>query len=290
MKILFSILSIILLFAIVFLVPIAFGYNETEQEEVIAMFESFEKKQDVILLTCFELVIDDMHYDRSEILYNGNQCNIVSLDEDGFYSYTYNEETLTVEFLFTRYEDFETTMLGTTVLIGRLVNDFFGDDCFWFRISDSRTEESDQVYFAWNVETKQGEIVDDVLEEYEYSIDNNRTENYTFVRDNRILFPGYIDVTDNETGVTKRIDRNVLNKFEEGTKIKQINKMTVFDVDHVFVKDGTIYFISYFEVGFLGSPCYYYVVKWDFETEECEYYTALFFEEDQEWIDDMYIK
>ena len=290
MNIVCGILALILFFFGALFIPALFSYNQAEQQEVIAMFESFDNAEEIVVLTCFQLVVNGTYYDLSEIQYNGQECHIVYLEEDGFYSYTFNEETLEAEFLFTLYDGFEVTVLGTDVLTSEVINEFFADGRFWFRMDDPRTEEWNQVYYTWRVDTKQTEIIDDVPENYEYSVDNNRTENYTLVKKTYAFLPDHIDVTDNTTGVTKRIDRKVLTQFEEGKKIKEINRMTMFNVGQVFEKDGDIYFISYFEIGFLGDPCYYYVVKWDFETEECEYYTALYFDEYQEWITDMYIK
>jgi len=282
--------SIIVILCIMMLFFFASCYSGSEQKEVIAMFDSFDKSQDIVLLTCFQLIINGERYDHSEIQYNDKQSHILYLEEDGFYSYAYNEETLEVEFLFTLYEGFEVTSLGTTVLMSEIINDFFADGRFWFRILDPRTEDDDQVYFTWNVETKQEEIVDDVPREYEYAIDENRTKNYTVSRKRPVIYSDSLEITDNKTGVTKTINGKILTQFEEGRQIKDINKTTIFNIDKVFEKDGDLYFASYFEVGFWGFPCYYYIIKWNFETEESEFYTAFFFEEYQEWIDDMYIK
>ena len=81
-----------------------------------------------------------------------------------------------------------------------------------------------------------------------------------------------------------------MNTFEEGKKIKKTNSSTVFNIAHAFEDDGTIYFVSIFGVNPLGDPCYCYVYKWNFETEECEFYTSIHFEFYQEWVTDMYIK
>ncbi len=282
--------SIVVILCIMMLFSFASCYSGSEQKEVIAMFDSFEKSQDIILLTHFQLIVNDKYYDRSNVQYNGQVCNIVYLEEDGFYSYTYNEEDLTVEFLFALYEGFETTSLGTTVLPSKVDIVFFADDRFWFEIYDDPSDGIDTAYYSWHIDTKQSEFVDDCPKEREFSLDNYRSENYSFSYKTRFLFSSVLDVTDKSTGVTKRIDRKILNTFDEGRQIKKINKTTIFGIDKIFEKNGDLYFLCYFEVGFLGDPCYYYVVKWNFETEECEYYTALFFEEYQEWIDDMYIK
>ena len=50
------------------------------------MFESFDNSENIILLTAFELVVNGTHYDLDNIKYNDQRCNIVLLDENGFYN------------------------------------------------------------------------------------------------------------------------------------------------------------------------------------------------------------
>ena len=64
---------------------------------------------------------------------------------------------------------------------------------------------------------------------------------------------------------------------------------SVFNIKHAFDHNETIYFASLFAVNPLGDPCYCYVYSWNFETEECEFYTAVPFDSYQEWVTDMYI-
>ena len=104
-----------------------------QNQDIALMFESFDNSENIILLTAFELVVNGTHYDLDNIKYNDQLCNIVLLDENGFYSYTYNQDTLSVEFLYTLYETFDTTSLGTEILPSEIINAFWGDNCFWFR-------------------------------------------------------------------------------------------------------------------------------------------------------------
>ena len=285
-KMLISVVCIVLVFSLT-----ACGNNERQKQEIASMFESFDKAENIILLTCFDLVVNETHYDLDEIKYNGQQCHIVFLEENGFYSYTYNQDVLSVEFLYTLYEDFETISIGTEILPSEIINGFFADNCFWFRMDDPNTDEFKQMYYSWNVNTKEVDIVatGDISEDYEVSKDCSRSERYSFSYTST-FFKDYLDVTDNETNVTKRIDSSILSKFEEGKKIKDANSSTKFGVEQVFEDDGNIYLASFFGVDFLGDPCYCYVYKWNFETEECEFYTTIYFESYQEWVTDMYIK
>ena len=266
------------------------GYSEAKQNEIISMFDSFDKSQNCVILTEKLLVVRDTQYNLSEIQYNDKRCNIVLLEEDGFYAYTFDREELSVEFLFTYYESFESVLLGTETVPSNVINGFFADNCFWFRMNDPKTDEFNQIYYAWNVDTHQITIVDtdDLPQDFEYAKDNNRSKEYSFSYNSKV-WNRSIDVTDNNTKITKTIDKSVLNTFEEGQKISRMRHMKLFDVAHVFERDGDVYFASFFEVGPLGDPCYYYVVKWNFETEECDFYTSFYFEEFQDHIYDMYI-
>ena len=57
-----------------------------------------------------------------------------------------------------------------------------------------------------------------------------------------------------------------------------------------YEKDGDIYVVyAYITDGFLGSPCHFYVMKYDFDSHTLEYYTSVFFEEYPEPVYDLYI-
>lgn len=290
--ILSTLFHIALCFALIFTLSCCHVNTDKEIEEIVDMFDGFNNASGAILLTCNQLVVDGVHYDLNDIQYKEQRSNIVFLEENGFYSYIYDRETLTVEFLFTYYENFETTVLGTAVLPSGIITDFFADRCFWFRMDDPQVDKFKQIYFSWNIDTAQAEVKDTntVPDNYESAQDNHRSANYSFHYKSRPYFGQSLYITNNETGVTKRISKTMLNQFEEGKKIKQIHAETVFNIDKVFEKDDDIYLSSLLGVGFLGYPCYYYIVKWNFETEEFQYYTAVYFEEYQDWLDDLYIR
>ena len=262
-----------------------------QNQDIALMFKSFDNSENIILLTAFELVVNGTHYDLDNIKYNDQRCNIVLLDENGFYSYTYNQDTLSVEFLYTLYDMFDTTSLGTEILPSEIINAFWGDNCFWFRMDDPDTEEFQQQYYSWCVDTKQVTIVvsDSISNDYEYAKDSNRSTRYSFTYTSK-PFGNYLEITDNESGITKKVDRSVLNTFEEGKKIEKANSSTIFNIAHAFEKDGCIYLASIFGMNPLGDPCYCYVYKWDFESEKAEFHTSVIFESYQEWVSDMYIK
>lgn len=284
------------IFLVVFCVVMVFSltscdYSENTEQEIALMFDSFDKSENIILLTQDELVVNGTHYDLDDIKYNEQLCNVVFLEENGFYSYVYNQDDLSVEFLYTLYESFEITSLGAEILPSKIINSFFGDNCFWFRMDDPDTDEFQQMYYSWCINTKQVNIVDSdmISDDYEYSKDSNRSTRYSFAYTSKV-FGDYLEITDNESGITKKIDSSVLDTFEEGKKIQKAKSSTAFNIKHAFEDNGTIYLTSIFGAGILGDPCYCYVYRWNFETEECEFYTSVYFELYQEWVTDMYIK
>lgn len=285
-KILVSVFCIVLILSLT-----GCSYHERKKQAIASMFDSFDKSEDFVLLTCFELVVDGTHYDLEDIKYSDQRCNIVFLQEDGFYSYIYHEDTLHVEFLYTLYDTFETISLGTDILPSKIIHSFWGDNSFWFRMDNPDTDEHQQMYYSWCINTNQVNLVDSdsISRDYEYSIDCNRSTKYSFAYTSK-LFGDYLKITDNESGITKKVNRSVLNTFEEGKKIKKSNSSTRFNISQAFEDNGTIYFVSILGVDLAGDPCYCYVYRWNFETEECEFYTSIRFESYQEWVADMYIK
>ena len=265
-----------------------FSVGQTTPEDVETMFNSFNKSEDYVLLTHFELVIKGEHYDRSETKYNGKETNILFLEEDGFYSYTCSAEDLLVEFLYTTYDSFETIELGEATLPKKIINSFYGDNCFWFRIDDPSTDKFKQIYYCWNVVDKTAKIVDDVDSSYEYSLDNNRTKDYTFIYHSGV-FNNTLDIIDNDTGVNKKITKSILRTFEEGKQISRLNSSIVFAPGQLYVIGDDIYFTASVGIGFLTDIQYYYILKWNFNTEECTFITSTRFDEFQEWVDDMII-
>ena len=270
------------------------GYSESHQEKIVSTFESFENSQDIILLTNHQLIVKGERYDLSDIKYDDKYCNIVHLDENGFYSFTKSSDN-EVSFLFTDYESFEPELLGMDVLPSDLIASFFADGKFGFRIDDNPlTDSRDHAYYFWSVETRQPKIVDyseDIRNTLEWTKDNRRSKDYTFSSPvlPSLIFGSYLDVTHVGSGETKRIDYKTVLSFNEGKEFQKLIDCTYFSVSRVFEREGDIYFISYYQVGLLGDPCCYWVAKWNFETEECEYYTSLIFDEYQDHIDDMYI-
>lgn len=275
----------------------------SDPADVENMFNSFEQADNYILLTHLELVVRGEHYLRSDIKYMEKEMDILFLEESGFYSYVFDPETAIATYLFTIYDGFETTKLGdATVPSDKVINAFFGDGCFWFRIDDPTTDEFEQCFFCWNTSDKTACIVDDVTDDYEYSKDNNRTKEYTFETDNYYDdnnndifnidpddFNEYMTVTKKSTGEEKVFSKEVLGTFREGLEIRAMSSSTYFAPRDAYIVGEDIYIPLSFGVGMFADIEYYYIVKWNFEIEECTFFTWTRFEPYQYRIDDFII-
>lgn len=279
-----------MLFLLVILIMFSFTscFEFSDPKEVEEMFNSFNHSDNYVLLTHFQLVVKGKHYERSEIKYNGKDTNILFLDENGFYSYAYNNTNLRVEFLYTTYDDFKVTELGEATLPNNIINSFYGDNCFWFRMIAPSDDKSKQVYYCWNTLDKTEKMVENVDDDYEYSPDNNRSKDYSFSYKS-LFFIEELTIVNNETDVKKTINKSILKTFEEGREIRKFKSSTVFTARKAYVIDDDIYFVSSFGVDTFADNMYLYLVKWNFNTEECTFITSTCFDYYQEWVDDFII-
>ena len=94
-------------------------------------------------------------------------------------------------------------------------------------MDNPNTDEFQQMYYSWCIDTKQVNIVDSdsISDNYEYSKDSNRSTRYSFTYASKAL-GNYLEITDNESGITKRVDGSVLNTFEEGMEIEREVKLS----------------------------------------------------------------
>lgn len=263
--------------------------SEKKLQEIQDMFNSFNHSSDYVLLTHFELVVSDKHYIRSDIKYNDKVQNIVFLEQEGYYSYTYDEDIFYVELLFTTYENFETKLLGTLNIPETIINASWFNNSFCFRMDDPEVKEFKPIYYCWNIMDKESYYLD-TINGNEYSIDNNRNGDYSLKRNSKV-FNNTLEITNKKTSIKKVIDISILDSFEEGKKIKSAHRKFsyTFDPLQVYIIENDFYFVSAIGADFLGDSHYHYILKWNFETEECSYISTIYFDHYQEWVDDFII-
>ena len=264
-------------------------HSEKELQEIEAMFNSFNHSSDYVLLTHFELVVSDKHYNRSEIKYNNKLTNVVFLEQKGFYSYTVDDTGLNCEFIYTTYDNFETLFLGNVLMPSKVIDGFWKDSCYYLEIDDPTTEEFKRIYCCFDTSNKMISYVDNVSKDDNYEIDKSRNNRYTFSYNTKSYFNYYLDITDNQSGETKRITKSFLKNFEEGRMITKYKSDTIFNPEKAYVVEDDIYLLFNFGAGLLADNQYYYIVKWNFNTEECSFVTSIYFDYFQEWLDDVII-
>ena len=63
----------------------------------------------------------------------------------------------------------------------------------------------------------------------------------------------------------------------------------MFIIGAVYTSGRDIYFVNMLLLEFLGNKMYYYVIKWNFDTEQCSYFTSVYFEYYQEYVTDFVV-
>ena len=87
-----------------------------------------------------------------------------------------------------------------------------------------------------------------------------------------------VKITEKSTGITKTVGKKNLKTFPEGKKIYRAGPSAGKCIATARVVSGDdIYFLFRFSVALPdnGVDCYYYIVKWNFHTEECTFITTV---------------
>lgn len=261
-------------------------YTENERQEIIEMFNSFGHTDKYIVQTTYQLYIGETIIDVKDITYNGQQCETIILEEEGFYAYACNEEQTELNLLYISYEDMQIELLDEFAIPSRVINAFFSNNSFYFRIA----ERYNQKYIIYNMITKEITDVDtDDVDVDEWAIDNNRSTKYKLTYKDSAFGSDSVVVTNKASGVKKKITKSLLNTFEEGKLIEKKRKIDPFDISSVFVENDDFYIIGYFGLYGLGMDYFYYIWKWNFETEKAEYYTSIYITTYSGDVKDLYI-
>ena len=261
-------------------------YTENERQEIIEMFNSFGYTDKYIVRTTFQLHVGETIVDIEDITYNGQQCEPIFLEEEGFYAYSCNEEETELNLLHIYYEDMKIELLDEFAIPSRIVNTAYLNDSFYFRIA----ERYNQKYIIYNMITKEITNVDtDDVDVYEGSIDNNRSTKYKLTYKDSAFGSDSVVVENKATGIKKKITKSLLNTFEEGKMIEKKRRIDPFDISKIFVEEDDFYIIGYFGLDGLGMDYFYYIWKWNFETEKAEYYTSIYITTYSGDVKDLYI-
>lgn len=264
-----------------------------KQREIIQAFDAFPNAEEYILITADEICVGNQMISGEKVQYEGTRCHIIHSEADGAWAYANGGEGK-VNIVFFEYETETATLIDSiTVPGGVIAAEQYGGE-FYFRADDPDTEEFKQIYFVYNLETKETRTVatDALPIDIETSGDHNRSSLYTIqIAATSSMEECQMTVTKNETGEVKTIDNSLLETCEEGKAILAFSpKRNISGCTAAYEKDGDIYLAYlYITDGFLGSPCHYFILKYDFDSHTAQYYTSIYFQHFPESAYDLYI-
>ena len=242
------------------------------------MFETFPCNENFIAVTGYELIVCGKRYDRNEIKYEDRKVAIEQTQSDGFYGYTYDKKTQIIKLLYVYYENLEMKLIATKTLPEYdLIGSGFVENKYYFYYNKVVEEENSWHYdrYLFKVDAISLEEEIELLPE-EWELESYRTSEYKYEYHYSSFSYDTLDVT-NKDGITKRIDKKILRNLNEAKQLKKHYLRTMYDFVSWFDKDGDIYIGSLYVNSFEG-PCYYIILKWNFDTEECEFYSYLYFD------------
>ena len=245
--------------------------SAARREEIRETFEALPHTDSYALVRYDRWIIRGETYELDDPLY---------LDETGFFSASYVLSPVpTISFYHTEFEDMERELLGSAPLPSPYSPSFlwYSDGNFYYRADTPRGEEGGYEYrtYRWNVNDQ---VAVETDEDYPSAI-ADRESDYEFDFDGFIGFSTFrwykrVKVTEKSTGITKTVDKKTLKTFPEGKTIYRLESSERnFIAAARIISGDDIYFIFRFAVGIpVGQDVvYFYIVKWNFQTEECSF-------------------
>lgn len=257
--------------------------NEKEQQKIIDAFNSFESSDDYIFQTVYEFHLGKTVIPNSKLTYNEQRCTFLTSTDTCAYGYCESEDRITTYIVCLDYETLAISLCDIVSLPSTLINASFYNNSFYFRTDDPSTEEFEQMYTVYDMSTKK--------------ISSCNTDNIDSVEHREIYkcgdyefscpdFPLSGDlkmkIKSTKTNTVKYFSTSVLKKCDEGKIICKLpkNNMNLGGTpSDVHVINDDIYILCYQSVSLLGYPSYYFIVKYNFETENIEYYSTIYFKD-----------
>ena len=281
------------LFVMYFINLYAIGYPK-EKQEIISTFSSFENSDNYVLLTVEKLCVGENAIDVKSIKYDGEQCRIILCKEDGAYAYAYApQSTNTINIVFVEYEPLSVTLISKIDVPSAVHHVEHYNNAFYFKVFQTESEKHNGLYLVYDIATGKTKTIDEedaASLDFEKSGDHNRSKLFSIKYDLGLFLQNQLSVTRRDTGKTKIISNSLLDTCEEGKAILQLGRGRLgTGCTEAYEKNGEIYVVYYYGIGFLGDPCYYFIMKYDFESHTLKYHTSIFFETFPEDVCDVYI-
>lgn len=281
---------IALLLILTFCLPMAAcGLSSQQQQEVIDAFKSLPYTDEYVFCKRGEIFIGDRIVDIGDIDCGGAYLEILFCEADGVYGY-YTETVGSLAICNIVCVDYETL---TPTLISRLVLQDYGEGCAVFvrentiYVRDFYKVDGDRKlyyhYYVCDLSTRVFEKVEDEEKRMEIEesilsrrfLDNGRSLHYEIEGNDTNPFVGSFKITNKETGEIKYVTSIDFQKWAKG-KIPHVTY--TYCIDTAYEKDGDIYLVGAVEVGYMGYPCYVFIMKYDFAKDALEYYTSFYSE------------
>ncbi len=258
--------------------------NDKEQQEIINAFNGFEYNYNYILQTPDEFHLGKLVIPNSELKYNGYWCKFLTSTDTCAYGYATNEDRTVAYIVSLDYKSLDISLCVEVALPSDLIYASFYNNSFYFRTNDPSTEEFKQMFTLYDMTTQK--------------ISQSNTDNIDLIEHREIFKCGdyefscpdfplsgslKMEIKNTKTNTIKKFSTKVLKNCEEGKIICKLPESNInlggtpSDVD---VIGDDIYILCYQSVGFLGYPSYYFIVKYNFHTENIEYYSTIYFEND----------
>ncbi|MBQ9784012.1 MAG: hypothetical protein IJW29_00775 [Clostridia bacterium] len=288
----------VLLLCVLLLLPTLFSCVNWEQRkaEADAMFQSFDNSRNYVFFTLYELHIGERVIPIKNLRYGGQVCNLVFCTPDGVFAYVYDTTfaakpaTPNFHIVLIDYETLQMTLMASVYLPDEVINTGHYQNKLYFRYDPGK--DKDQRYLVYDIATQEISYAGtNNVGLIENPHDHNRSQRYTFSDELlKDLTLYQLRITDKQTNKVFKVNKKLLDTCKEGKQIlKTAPRLAIGGMGSVYEKDGKIYIPMLYEVGFLGSPCYWFIVIYDPNTNTMEYYTSIYFEEYPEGIFDLYI-
>lgn len=271
--------------ALLFLLTVALSLSgcinsERKQQTIIDTFASFENAEDYVFVTWSpnRLYIRDNVIDLEDLSYEGRPCHYISTSTKCAYFFSYHTGTeSTVDLLSMSYQTLELSHLDTIEAECEITKAKYYNGEVYFTLWD-QDATPENAYLIYNLATAEvrnadyDSVSNDIF-------DNFQSEKYTVTyKDKNYLLENELLVKNKGTGEEKIVGYSLLKTCEQGQKIFGLGD--VYGTNRAFdwyEHNGEIYIAYVYVVdGFLGYPCYVYIMKYDFDNHTMGYYTSVF--------------
>lgn len=252
--------------------------SKRKQEKIKETFSSFDNAQDYVFVThspnC--LYVGENVIDMDQLTWQGRKCAYIGTATDCAYFFAYCEQSDSeIELLRLSYQTLELSLVTAIEAQNKILDADYYHGELYFTVK-AASDGGDVSYLIYNTLTQESRIGDaktvsnDMFRDFvtdEYIITDETDKNMA-----RII--------NKQTGEEKAVGYPLLKTCEQGKKIYALGDVYLCNGPmDAYEKNGEIFLVYIYLVdGFLGYPCYAYVMKYDFDSHTMAYYTSVYME------------